>query len=341
MLLWLSSALAAPTVHVTVLDPSGSVVFDGTGPLPYTDTVAKGRIGIQVYVSTYDRTRGLLEVGAGPATKSGVKVKATASVEMDRYVQVERQIVWKDATFTVRAVFADPVAPPEPVPAPTTSSRFVRIWDDAELLSSPRYRGSAVRERALPGGRLDAASEASPMKVVTSWGTTHLEIETVPTPGPEHCYGTGGPPAEPWPLQFYVASADAVEVVVRPLSASFPDGTGYVVSPGVAVWRDDAAPGRATVASRGLFLDIPIVEEDLGMIYTLGERRPPGDAGLTVPEGTTFDLPSGRVEWAGEGPLPVSGIEGLDDPIATLRAGCIEVRVPFTPGRETGPSNSP
>jgi len=288
-----------------------------------------------------EKRRALLEIGVGRSKKDGVKIRVATSVEMDPYVPVDRSVAWKDDTYTVRAVFGSPVAPPDPIPAPEAPSRFVRVWDDAELVASPRNPASAIRERELSGGRVDPAAEASPMKVVASWGKTHLEIQTVPAPGPEHCYGTGGPPPDPWPLQFYVARADAVEVVVRPLSASFPDGTGYVVSPGVAAIRDDEHPDRAVVASSGLLLEVPVVEDDLGTIYTLGELRPPGNAGVSIAEGTAFDTPFGRVEWMGQGPLPVSGVEGLDHPIATLRAGCLEVRVPFTPGRETGPSSSP
>ncbi len=341
MLLWVGSVLAATSVHVTVVDPAGSVVFDGEGGLPYTEQVVSGKTGIQLYGSVYDTGRALLEIGAGPPRKGGVKVKVATSVEMDPYVAVERPVAWKDATFIVRAVFGEPVPPPDPIPAPETTSRFVRVWDDAQLLASPRNPASATRERELPGGRVDPAAEASPMKVVASWGKTHLEIQTLPAPGPEHCYGTGGPPTDPWPLQFYVARTDAVDVVVRPLSASFPDGTGYVVSPGVAAIRDDEHPGRALVASRGLLLEVPVVEDDLGTIYSLGETRSPADIGVAIIGGTAFDTAFGRVAWAGEGPLPVSGVERLDHPIATLRAGCIEVRVPFTPGRETVPSSSP
>jgi hypothetical protein len=340
MWIWLAPAFAAPAVHVTVTDPSGAVLHDREGPLPFRDLVTAGRTGLSVYVSPFDVRRGVMELAAGRSKKRGVvKMRVADSVEMDPFVPIEREIAWKGQTFRVRAVFGEAVAAPEPV-APPTTARFVRVWDDAALLASPRDPASAVRERDLPDGRADAAEQASPMKVVASWGETHLEMETVPSPGPEHCYGVGGPPAEAWPLQFYVGRSDSVVVVVRTLSASFPDGTGYVVSPGTAALEGDS-PGRAVVASDGLWLEIDVTEGDLGSLYTLGDLRPRGDAGVSVAPDTVLDTTFGPVRWLGIVPLPISGIEGLEHPIATLRSGCLEVRVPFSPGPGTAPSTSP
>jgi hypothetical protein len=338
LLLRLASAtLAAPTVHLTATDTAGATLLDVEAPLPYETTVVSGKAALSLFVASYHGHRAVLELAAGRQTKEGVRIKVETSVELDVAVPADSQITWRKVTFHARTVLGNPTPPPLTVPARSWAVRFVRVWDDASLLASPRQPNTATRERELPGGRTDPAGQASPMEVVDTWGTTHLEAETVPDAGPEHC-APGGPPAAAWPLQAYVALTDVAPVTTRALSARFPDGSGYEVPPGTPV--TDRSAGRGRVSGRGLVFDVEVADTDVGTFYVPGEVRPMGQTDWVVGPGVVGATALGEVRWTGNAPLPVSGIEGLERPIAVLRDGCLEARVPLT-GPGAGPSTSP
>ena len=172
------------------------------------------------------------------------------------------------------------------------------------------------------------------MKLVDAWGETHLEVETVPAPLPQHCQA-GGPSAQSWPLQYYIARSDVVaNVTAREVSVRSPDGSGVTVAAGVPVTA--LGDGTWLVSTGGLSFPLPVTEGDLGSDYSPSGRfsTPPSDGPVpwaVLAPGVVGRTAFGEVRWSGPGPLPLAGLSGVVHAIATVRVPCAEVRLPVDP----------
>jgi hypothetical protein len=263
-------------------------------------------------------------------------VKVSKSFELDPFAEQTEQLVYKSSTWTVKVKLGRAWDPPAETAAPDTN-RYVLAWDDAAMVADPKdTKKPPIVERPLPSGRTDALTQASPVRVVDTYGDTptdpsveakitHLEIETVPSPGPAHCQA-GGPPIEPFPVQHYVPLKDIVSrVTTHEVAAKLPDGTGYRVAAGVPVVAEG---DKWRVQTGGLSFLIDATEDDLAFYYRpsphfLGtpsgpQRVKPGVVGRTA---------LGDVTWAGPEPLVIAGMRGAGKPIATLQVPCAEVRI--------------
>lgn len=313
---------------VEVADADGTVLLAEEVALPADRAVVTGKRALGLYAARFDGTRAVLELVAGRSVDGRPKPRWQESHELDPFAPFEGTVTYKDASWRVRATLGERWSPPAPVPAAETPSRYVLAWDDAVLLASPRDPRSAKRERELPA-RADAVATASPMKVVDTWGATHLEIETVPDALAAHCQA-GAPPSEPFPLQYYVARTDLVPLVTaREVRGELPDGTGYLVAAGVPV--EPRPDGTARVRTGGLAFDVRLGEGDTDQAYRPTARFPVGEAPLSLAPGTVGRTGLGAVAWEGPDRVPVAGLSGVREPIATVRVPCAEVRMHVDP----------
>lgn len=321
------SALAA----VEVTGPDGAIKLSDELVLPDKRVLSSpdGKHMLQVYIVTYHDTRAVVELSAGKPKDGAPKVKAAKSYELDPYQEHTDTLVYKGQTWTVKTTLGaawDAETPPASEPE---QNRYVLVWDDASLLVNPKEPKSAVKERELPTGRTTPETQASPMRVVDTWGETHIEAETVLPTSAGHCQ-TGGPPTEPYALQHYVPLVDVVpKVTAREIAAQFPDRTGYRVAAGVPVVAEGEGTWR--VSTGGLSFVINATEEDIAFFYHPSAHFPATEAPKSLAAGTLGATALGEVVWSGPDPIGIVAMHAVKQPVATVRVPCAEVKLLVKP----------
>lgn len=328
-LLYTGVALAEPSaiVAVTIEGPDGSVKMIDEVPLPGERilTAPDGKHLLRLYVSTFDTTRAVVELSAGKPKKGVPKVKVATSYELDPYKPRTESFAYKTQTWKVTTMLGAVWDAPALAPAAEDPSRYVLAWDDAALIKDPKVPTTFVTERALPSGRTDPVEMASPMRVVDTWGETHLEIETVPGDSPSHCQ-RGGLPTEPYPLQYYVALKDLLpKVTAKEIQKDYPDGTGYHVAAGVPVVEE--GEGRYRVMAGRLSFLVEATEQEIAFFYRPTAHFAIEEAPMSLLPGTLGQTELGPVTLSGHEPIGIAAMRGVVTPIATVRTPCAEVRL--------------
>jgi len=317
----------------------------GHDPPDRTLPAPDGKNSLRVFIQTLDTDKAVVELEYGPSKDGHVKAKTVESFQLEPWVAVDHDLAIKKDKWVVTATLGHVWDAPKPV-ATDDTNKYVLAWDDAPMTADPPPKAPDPAapppkpskkappppppfvKRPLPDGRKDALSQASPIKVVDVYESSHLQAESVPAPGPAHCQA-GGPSTDAAPTVRYVSLKDLVpKVPAHGVVGKLPDGTGYTVAAGVPVipegddWR---------VQTGGLSFLIKATPEDLAFYYRPSEHftANPPPSQIQLPPGTVGQTALGPVTWSGSAPLPVvgMGLSGTATPIATIQVPCAEVRL--------------
>jgi hypothetical protein len=327
-----------------VTGPDGRVALQDELPLPADRMVPSPdqKATLAIHGAMFDSDGAVVELSAGPTKDGKVKVvKVSKSFELDAWIPKTETVVYKKVTWTIEASVGEvwSAAPPAAV---TDEGRYVLAWDDAPLVKDPKKledpklqknakklaevtAAETLKKRELPEGRSDAFTQASPMKYVEVYGEKQLVLDTAPVDGGHCLLGSplpeGSPPQVTVPVQHLVP-----HVTSRELVGKLEGGTGYRVAAGVPLVEEGEGTWRVTTG--GLSFLVNATKEDLAFFYKPSPHfENPPEPLVTLPAGTVGKTALGDVTWAGPDPLPVAAMQGVANPIATLRVPCAEVKV--------------
>lgn len=227
-------------------------------------------------------------------------------------------------------------APFEPGIVEAGGRRYALVWDDAWLYAYPK-KPDREQTRALPEGRVDPMTSASPYRIVAHWSTAWREVERDPADPYPHCH-SGAPPARSYKRQYYVNEADLLPLTGAPVDLRFPDGTGLRLSAGVALSPEGEA-WRVRVGGLDWVSTLPEGSVD----YAYSPSTPFPEAPATALLQPTPDGVLGTVNGAPVRVDPDSAwaLAGLDHGLATVRSACAELTLQVDPARVSFPGRQP
>ncbi len=161
--------------------------------------------------------------------------------------------------------FADriDVGPPH---EPEVLAGNVLVWQDATLYTDTAESAQQLRIANLDGGR--RVGRVVPMHVLATKGEL---VEVEPVNEPDCTSSRVETTDDVTHLRLFVKRADLAQVLSKPYSKEFDDGTRIVLRPGVAVVP--AADGLVTVSIRGNELAVEIPAASIGHAYKLDKVK--------------------------------------------------------------------
>lgn len=198
----------------------------------------------------------------------------------------------------------------------------VVVWHDATLYAEPADTARTLQLATSEVPRKDRLGHVVPLKVVGAKGS-FVEVELT---GEQDCtWSRVVVPDDLARVRMFVRRADLAQVLTKPFTKSFADGTSIALAAGTPLAATDA--GTYIVSLRGDELEVDVPAASVGYSYAAAKTR------VTIMGGTTLAIAPATKAALGERTLALTAWQGApverrgDATLVALDGGCVTAKV--------------
>ncbi len=232
-----------------------------------------------------------------------------------------RRLAYSLLLISSHALASSKVDPPS-APEKDVLRGNVLVWHDAKLYAEPSDDARTVQLATFDVARKDRVGHVVALKVVSGKGA-FVEVEIT---GQQDCaLSRVVVPDDLARVRMFVRRADIAQVVTKPFTKSFADGTSISIAPGTPVVATDAGTYVASVRGDEVEVDVPAAS--VGFSYAAGKSR------SMIIAGSTLAIAPATHATLGERSMTLAAWQGApierrgEQALVALDGGCISAHV--------------